>query len=75
MGTYSSHPTLEVAIMAENYQVEETMNTKQILKQTWDELQEDIYTAEEDVREAMERLRKARKERDEHIAYIFFGVM
>ena len=51
------------------------MNSKQALKQTWDDLQSDIYTAEEDVREAMERLQKARAERDEHIAYIFFGVM
>ena len=51
------------------------MNTKQVLKQTWDELQGDIYTAEEDVREALERLRKTREKRDEHIAYIFFGVL
>ena len=51
------------------------MNAKQQLKETWDELQSDIYTAEEDVREATERLRKARAKLDEHIAFIFFGVM
>jgi hypothetical protein len=51
------------------------MSVKQTLRAAWDEDQDAINTAEEDVREAMERLRKARKARDEHIQFILFGVM
>jgi hypothetical protein len=49
-------------------------NIHTALKATWDEIQDDIYEAEEDIRESMERLRLARKKRDDHIRYILFGV-